>query len=121
MIYTSYFARLKDLPSDITPISICGKAPDFYTGLQYKKLAPKYDFFMKWKQDHDNDSYIRSFKDQVLRPLNIYNVLSDLDSLSGGSGKIALICYEKPEDFCHRHIVAEWFRANHVKCEEYKF
>ena len=22
---------------------------------------------------------------------------------------IALICYEKPEDFCHRHIVAAWF------------
>lgn len=22
----------------------CGKAPDWYKGLQYKKLAPKYDF-----------------------------------------------------------------------------
>ena len=50
MIYTSYFAKLKSLPDNIVPISICGKAPDWYEGLQYKKLAPKYDFFMKWKK-----------------------------------------------------------------------
>lgn len=48
MIYTSYFAKLKSLPDNIVPISICGKAPNWYTGLQYKKLAPKYDFFMEW-------------------------------------------------------------------------
>ena len=52
MIYTTYFAKLKDLPDYIIPISICGKAPDWYKGLQYKKLAPKYDFFMKWKKNH---------------------------------------------------------------------
>ena len=45
-VYTSYFAKLKKLPDTIVPISICGKAPDWYTGLQYKKLAPKYGFFM---------------------------------------------------------------------------
>ena len=35
MIYTSYFAMLKRIPADtIVPISICGKAPDWYKGLQ---------------------------------------------------------------------------------------
>ena len=57
-IYTSYFAKLRSLPENIVPISICGKAPDWYTGLQYKKLAPKYGFFMEWKKTHDNDYYI---------------------------------------------------------------
>ena len=57
MLYTSYFAKLKSLPENIIPISICGKAPDWYKGLQYKKLAPKYDFFMEWKKNHDNDYY----------------------------------------------------------------
>lgn len=50
MIFTSYFAKLSKLPSDVVLISICGKAPDWYTGLQYKKLAPKYQFFMEWKR-----------------------------------------------------------------------
>ena len=51
--YTSYFAKLKDLPEDIVPISICGKAPNWYTGVQYKKLATKYSFFAKYKEDGD--------------------------------------------------------------------
>ena len=62
MIYTSYFAKLKSLPDNIVPISICAKAPDWYKGLQYKKLAPKYDFFMKWEEIYDNDYYIKCFK-----------------------------------------------------------
>lgn len=45
MIFTSYFGKLSKLPPGIIPISICGKAPDWYKGLQYKKLAPKYQFF----------------------------------------------------------------------------
>ena len=44
MIYTSYFAQLRNLPENIIPVSICGKAPNWYHGYQYKKLAPKYDF-----------------------------------------------------------------------------
>ena len=47
MIYTSYFAEIEYLPKDILPISICGKAPEWYTGIQYKVLAPKYKFFME--------------------------------------------------------------------------
>lgn len=33
---------------------------------------------------------------------------------------ILLCCYEKPEDFCHRHILAEWFTFNGYNCEELK-
>lgn len=51
MIYTSYFAKLKSLPDNIVPISICGKTPDWYKGLQYKKLAPKYDFFCEVERE----------------------------------------------------------------------
>ena len=36
MIYTSYFAKMKDLPDNIVPISIAGKSPDWYNGLEYK-------------------------------------------------------------------------------------
>ena len=81
MIYTSYFAKLKSLPDNIVPISICAKAPDWYKGLQYKKLAPKYDFFMKWKENHDNDYYIGHFQKEVLDYLNITKTLHELHLL----------------------------------------
>jgi uncharacterized protein (DUF488 family) len=124
MIYTSYFAKLKSLPDNIIPISICGKAPDWYKGLQYKKLAPKYDFFMKWKESHDNDYYIKCFNEQVLDKLNPYSVLFEIKDLLGKnsiqSNDICLICYEKPNDFCHRHLVADWLNKNGVECKEWE-
>ena len=27
---------------------------------------------------------------------------------------IVLLCYEKPDEFCHRHLVAEWFNRNGI-------
>lgn len=117
-IYTSYFAKLRSLPENIVPISICGKAPDWYTGLQYKKLAPKYEFFMEWKKTHDNDYYIEHFDSEVLNLLDAKTIYEELSKMSGGKD-IALICYEKPSDFCHRHLVAKWLTKNGIPCEEY--
>lgn len=118
MIYTSYFANLKNLPSDIIPISICGKAPTGYHGIQYKKLAPKYDFFMQWKLNHDNEYYIRCYNEQVLAALDPHEVYAELNTLSGGR-EFVLVCYERPEDFCHRHLVAKWLVSNGYPCVEY--
>lgn len=124
MIYTSYFAKLRSLPDNVIPISICGKAPDWYKGLQYKKLAPKYDFFMKWKENHDNDYYIKCFNEQVLNKLNPYSVLFEIKDLlnknSIQSNDICLICYEKPSNFCHRHLVADWFNKCGCECKEWQ-
>lgn len=117
MIFTSYFAKLGKLPPDIVPISICGKAPYWYKGLQYKKLAPKYRFFMEWKQTQDNAYYIEHFEQEVLNGLDADIVFEELSALSGGR-TFALICYERPGDFCHRHLVADWFCKNGYRCEE---
>lgn len=125
MIYTSYFAKIKQLEkNNIIPISICGKAPDWYIGLEYKKLAPKYEFFMDWKKNQDNDYYIEHFQKEVLDTLNAIDVILDLSRLvygfNVGENNIALICYEKPSDFCHRHLVANWLNENGFKCEEWR-
>lgn len=134
MIYTSYFGNLKNLPKNVMPVSICAKAPPWYKGLQYKKLAPKYWFFKEWKQNHDNDFYIKYFKKEVLDELDVIKVLNELQVMLPSRIKcdmdkpvycsddthIALVCYEKPSDFCHRHLVAQWLRDNGFWCGEYK-
>lgn len=123
MIYTSYFAKLKSLPENIIPISICSKAPDWYKGLQYKKLAPKYEFFIEWKKNHDNDYYIKCFNEQVLDKLDPVDVILDFSRMiygfNVGEVDICLICYEKPEDFCHRHLVAKWLNDHGISCKEW--
>lgn len=134
MLYTSYFANLKKLPPNTIPISICAKVPDWYKGIQYKKLIPKYEFFMVWKRTHDNDYYIEHFNNEVLSNISPRKVMSDLLSLLPKEIKeryqipiwnnpdvhIVLICYEKPSDFCHRHLVAKWLTDNGFKCEEWR-
>ena len=124
MIYTSYFAKLKSLPKDIIPISICAKSPNWYKGLQYKRLAPTYDILMKYKQDGNKEDYIRSFNEQVLSRLNASEAVFDLGRLADKdntyySFDICLFCYEKSSDFCHRHLVAEWLRKDGYDCEEW--
>lgn len=106
-IYTSYYAKSKKLPDDLVRISIAGKAPAGYVGLEYKKVAPKYGFFMEWKKNHDNDFYIEHFEKEVLNVLDAQRVYDDLERLSNGRDCV-LLCYEKSGDFCHRHLVADW-------------
>lgn len=125
MIYTSYFAKLKELEKhNIIPISICAKAPDWYRGLQYKKLASKHGFFMGWKKNQDNDYYIEHFQKEVLEGLDATEVILDFSRMTYGfnvgENDIALICYEKSSDFCHRHLVAEWLNQNGYHCTEWE-
>lgn len=118
MLYTTYFSRLKHLPEGVVPVSICGKAPDGYKGLQYKTLAPKWGFFSEYKKTRDAHYYVKCFNEQVLADLDANEVYNTLLSMAG-SPDIALVCYETPEKFCHRHIVANWFRENGIPIKEY--
>lgn len=136
MIYTTYFANLKNLDHETCcPIAICGKSPDGYKGLEYKKLAPKWWFFKQWKENHDNDFYIENFNKEVLSVTSPQKVMMDIRNLIAfvyGVDKvdynerwwenvpydIYLVCYEKPDDFCHRHLVADWFIANGIEVKE---
>lgn len=54
LIYTSYFAQVKNLPSDIVPISIAAKQVPGWRYPVYKALAPTYDY----KRDGDKDHYV---------------------------------------------------------------
>ncbi len=120
-IYTSYYAKSKKIPEDIVRISIAGGPPKGYEGLQYKKVAPKYGFFIKWKETHDNVFYIEHFNSEVLCKLNAQGVYNDLEILSKGKDCV-LLCYEKPEDFCHRHLVADWLSNElNIDVKEWKY
>ena len=118
MIYTSYFAKLRKLPENIIPISVCAKPPEWYDGLQYKKLAPKYHFFMAYKEDSDEAKYTECFNNEVLNGLNPTDIANELYTLANGATDIVLLCFEKPPKFCHRHIVSRWFRDNGIDCNE---
>lgn len=83
-------------------VSIAGRAPDWYKGRQYKKLAPKYHFFIKFKQDRDKEYYTEHYNKEVLGVLDPKEVYEEL-----GEDAI-LLCWEKSGNFCHRRLIAVW-------------
>ncbi len=102
-IYTSYYAVYKKSNG----VSIAAGPPPWFKGHQYKKLAPKYFFFKKWKENHNNQYYIDNFYEHVLNKLDASTVYEELKKYAVDD-EVVLLCYERPEDFCHRHLVATW-------------
>ena len=122
MIYTTYFAKLKKLPENIVPIAICAKPPNGYTGPIYRTLAPKYDFFAKYKITKDTEEFTESYIRQVLNQLNPVKVVTELYyqlGMAPNTCDIALVCFEKSTDFCHRHLVANWLNMAGYECKEW--
>ena len=102
MIYTTYFAKLKKLPENITPIAICAKPPAGYPGPIYRALAPKYDFFAKYKITKDTEEFTENYIGQVLKQLNPVKVVTELYyqlGMAPNTCDIVLVCFEKSTDF----------------------
>lgn len=51
----------------------------------------------------------------VLRKYNVTQVVNDILILTDHRPAV-LVCYEVPDDFCHRHIVSRWI--NHKVIEQ---
>ncbi len=117
-MYTSYFAQLKNIKN---PIAICGKSPSWYKGSEYRILAPKFWFFDKYKKGEiDSEEYTKFYNAEVLSNLNPAKVYNDLFNFYK-TEDFTLLCYEAPNDFCHRHLVSKWFNDNGYNIEELKF
>ena len=123
---TSYFAKLKNIEN---PVSIAGWPPAFYNGPKYLKLAPKKDWFFKWKEARKSGQYTEEeaiaiykelYKRTVLDLLDPHQVYQELCNIYN-TDNVTLLCYEKPGDFCHRHLVAEWLNNAGYNVTEKEF
>ncbi|MBR6262720.1 MAG: DUF488 domain-containing protein [Prevotella sp.] len=103
-IYTSYFGHLKKLgAAGIKPIGIARWKPHFYNGVNMFSVAPTRYML---SDDCDEEEYLVLY-DEMLKRLGAKRILQEIESLSGGRN-VALLCYEKPGDFCHRHLLADF-------------
>lgn len=98
-IYTSYYANVKNLPSNMVPIGISVGKNKWFTGPNDTRMAPTWAM-MKM----DRESYDKAFFEKLskLDAKKIYDELPD---------NAVLLCYEKFNDWCHRRAVAEWLET----------
>lgn len=71
------------------------------------------------KGDITQDRYVELYNKEILGKLRVEEVVYEIERLSGGKDA-ALLCYEKPGDFCHRHLLADWLtRESGLVVEEF--
>lgn len=120
-IWTSYFGNAKKLEKkcpDIHLVSIAGYSPPWFTGTKFSALAPKKWWWKIWhdsfKDDLESEEsrawYTERYYETVL---SSFNPPSSLETMLEKIGNdICFLCYETPEKFCHRHIVASWLETS---------
>jgi hypothetical protein len=107
-MFTSYFANLKNITN---PLSISAKSPTWYTGPEFKILAPKYETLMAIKNGSiDEIEYVKQYYETVLDKLNPLQIYNQIIEQYGDD--VSLLCYERRGEFCHRQLVSYWFFEN---------
>lgn len=108
-IYTGYFAGWRAWPTGALAIGVTRFKPDYWTGINLDKLAPSAELLRQYRNNYI-DEYM--FKNIYLSELNNRGLTPNFvrQSLKEAAGErdIILCCYEKPNEFCHRHILNEW-------------
>ena len=92
-----------------------------YTGKAITKLAPKRAFWDIWynnigkiPEEENIKYYIEEYYMQVLSKVDIEELLKD-------EKDPILLCYEKGQDFCHRHVLAEYIEIKYgIKVRDIK-
>ena len=115
-VYTSYFANSRALGKEgIMQISIARYSPKWFYGPRYLTVAPT-SYMLCGSCSHEE--YLRRY-DEILKKLNPQEVMAAIKNISQGKD-VALCCYEKPGEFCHRHLLSEWLRNNGYDVNEWK-
>jgi len=125
-IFTSYFAKVKAVQN---PVSISLYPPSWFKGPSFSELAPSSDILWPYKSGRINkEEYTRRFNDEILLKLEPDVVMSKIWQLfpeqllvQAQVPIVTLLCFEKPTDFCHRHLVSKWLREAGYLVEEVVF
>jgi len=119
MLYTSYFANLRNIDKDKYLIaSICQFRPEWIDESieNWNLLAPDANTLLDYKngvitEQEYTEQYIKKLDVMMDYLINEFNSICDRD--------VVMLCYEKPTDFCHRHLLASWLKRHGFDCEEF--
>lgn len=128
MIYTSYFNNIEKVLAEVTDarlVSIAGKTPDGVDVVKFKALMPHWDWWKEWhgrfadnlESEESIAWYKKKYNSTVLSSLDPLETTRELKDLVGWHTPV-LLCYEPPEKFCHRHLVAKWLSNSRIECKE---
>ena len=139
-LYTSYYANIKNIPADYLMVGISQFCPDWlkenqpdnFLFVKGNFLAPTIELLNDIKSGKiSRDVYTERYEQQIdnfFKMCHCYKDIQDWyqkldDEFSDRYSAIVFLCYEKPSDFCHRHILREIFahkymiRVDELECQ----
>ena len=112
--YTSYYANIKNIPEEYITVSISGDIPEYINtevDVWDKRLAPNWSLFKEYKESHEGLTrelqYVKRFKKEILSNIDLNEIINSWNNELKMDKTYVILCYETPEEFCHRQIVAE--------------
>ena len=105
-VYTSYFARAIKIIPNRRLLSVALSTPDYFEGAFARQFNPSPFLIHKIKNKEITPAeYEEAYRKEVLDNLDAKR------EYEGLAGKV-LCCWEKPDQFCHRHIIMAWLQEN---------
>ena len=123
-LYTGYFARTDIyVVHNLLPVSVSASVPNGFDYPAFKSIAPSWNLIHLYKDglisvtDYTKE-YLSSLskltENAVLEDCKDYLRISSCDG-------IVFCCWEAPDKFCHRHLLADYIKDNFsLVVEEYK-
>lgn len=131
--YTSYYANIKNMPKKCMLVPISLVIPDFIremsdvTIVKNNFIAPDRELLDDIKSGKiDEVEYKKRYVKKICDYINNcpkFKTLADwaeeVNRYYGTSyDSICFLCYERSEEFCHRHIFSKMLNMYGVQCEE---
>ena len=112
-IYTGNYFQCK--AGNLISISLDKGEDAGFEGRAMLEFAPQKEFFKTWRknrgvipEEDNNWEYVNKYYRQVLSKIDILELLKN-------EVNPILLCYEKDQEFCHRHILAEYIELMYDK------
>lgn len=107
-IFTSYFAMEKKIPDGYEIMSIALRSPYFSNCSEILWLHPTEGMLADYKKTGDVEEYTKQYREEILGRLDVDLFWKEMEE-EFGDKTVVLLCWERPDKFCHRHLVAKWF------------
>ena len=114
-IIESFYDNINNLPKDYILVSISVDISEEIKNkinIWERRLAPSWSIYKEYNETNDKEKYTKRFYEERLSKIDLDEIIRGWEYQYGCGKTFVLLCYEKPDEFCHRHIVLEEINKN---------
>lgn len=129
MLYTTYISKLSKLPPDDHKIIITRYLPrgfkieKYPNTYHYPQLSPSDELLKKYKDGCSWNEFSKEFYKEIENRPDLSRTINSLvEFYNKHKRTMYLLCYEKDQYSCHRHLLSLYLKEKHnISCEEVIF